>query len=100
MILAGTVLISLAQFTILGDLISLGRIAAALGVMVIASQGGLEIGAAAGVAAGLCMDIAVGAPGACTVSFGLSGLVTGMFCRQGRLLAAVAYIREKEGVQA
>ena len=92
MILAGTVLISLAQFTILGDLISLGRIAAALGVMVIASQGGLEIGAAAGVAAGLCMDIAVGAPGACTVSFGLSGLVTGMFCRQGRLLAAVAYI--------
>ena len=92
MILAGTVLISLAQFTILGDLISLGRIAAALGVMVIASQGGLEAGAAAGVAAGLCMDIAVGAPGACTVSFGLSGLVTGMFCRQGRLLAAVAYI--------
>lgn len=92
MILTGTIFISLAQFTILGDMISLGRIAAALGVMVVAWQGGLEAGAATGLAAGLCMDIAVGAPGACTVSFGLAGLVTGMFSRQGKLLAAVTYI--------
>lgn len=63
MILAGTVLISLAQFTILGDLISLGRIAAALGVMVIASQGGLEIGAAAGWPPGCAWISPWGLPG-------------------------------------
>ena len=46
-----------------GDAISAGRILAALAVMVCASQGGLGTGAAVGVAAGLCMDLAQGGPG-------------------------------------
>ena len=51
LILGGTVLISLAQLTVLGDTISAGRVLAALAVMVCASQGGLGMGAAVGVAA-------------------------------------------------
>ena len=49
LILAGGALMSMSQLTILGDMISLGRILAALAVMLTASQGGLGAGAAAGV---------------------------------------------------
>ena len=49
-ILGSTVLISLAQLTLVGDVISAGRVLAALAVMVFSSQGGLGPGAAAGAA--------------------------------------------------
>ena len=53
-------LISLAQLQLLGESLSAGRVLAALAVMVCASQGGLGVGAAVGVAAGICMDLAAG----------------------------------------
>ncbi|WP_295632312.1 SpoIIE family protein phosphatase [uncultured Intestinimonas sp.] len=92
LILGGTVLISLAQLTVLGDTISAGRVLAALAVMVCASQGGLGMGAAVGVAAGLCMDLAQGGPGYFfTVAYGCAGLVTGVLQGQSKTVCAVAY---------
>ena len=92
LILGGTVLISLSQLTVLGDAISAGRILAALAVMVCASQGGLGTGAAVGVAAGLCMDLAQGGPGYFfTVAYGFAGLMTGVFQGQSKTGCAVAY---------
>lgn len=92
LILGGTILVSLAQLTILGGDISVGRILAALAVMILASQGGLGIGAAAGVAAGLAMDLASGGPGMGTVAFGFAGLMTGVFHGQSKVSCAVAYV--------
>ena len=92
-ILGSTVLISLAQLTLVGDIISAGRVLAALAVMVFASQGGLGAGAAAGVAAGLSMDLARGAGDwSCTVCYGCAGLVTGAFQGLSRTGCAVAYV--------
>ena len=92
-ILGSTVLISLAQLTLVGDLISAGRVLAALAVMVFASQGGLGSGAAAGVAAGLSMDLARGGGDwSCTVCYGCAGLVTGAFQGLSRTGCAVAYV--------
>lgn len=92
LILVGTILISLAQLTILGGGVSVGRILAALCVMVLASQGGLGVGAAAGVSAGLAMDLAAGGPGFSTVAYGFSGLMTGVFQKQSKVSCAVAYV--------
>ena len=92
-ILGSTVLISLAQLTLVGDIISAGRVLAALAVMVFSSQGGLGVGAAAGVAAGLSMDLARGSGDwSCTVCYGCAGLVTGVFQGRSRTGCAVAYV--------
>ena len=92
-ILGSTVLISLAQLTLVGDIISAGRVLAALAVMVFSSQGGLGVGAAAGVAAGLSMDLARGGGDwSCTVCYGCAGLVTGVFQGRSRTGCAVAYV--------
>ena len=92
-ILGSTVLISLAQLTLVGDIISAGRVLAALAVMVFSSQGGLDVGAAAGVAAGLSMDLARGGGDwSCTVCYGCAGLVTGVFQGRSRTGCAVAYV--------
>ncbi len=93
LILGGTVLISLCRITLLGDAVSTGRVLAALAVMVLASQGGLGVGAAAGVAAGLCVDLAAGGGASffCTAAYGFSGLLTGVFRGQSKTACAVTY---------
>ncbi len=92
LILGGTLLITLAGVPILGDVISLGRMLAALGIMVLASQGGVTVGAAVGIGAGLCIDMAGGIMGETAVAFGLSGLVTGLFRGQSKTICGVAYV--------
>lgn len=93
LILGGTVLISLAQLLLLGESLSAGRVLAALAVMVCASQGGLGVGAAVGVAAGICMDLAAGeSVFSCTVAYGFAGLMTGVFKGQSKTACAVAYV--------
>ena len=92
-ILGSTVLISLAQLTLLGDLLSAGRVLSALAVMVFASQGGLGLGAAAGVAAGVSMDLARGGGDwSCSVCYGCAGLVTGVFQGRSRTGCAAVYV--------
>ena len=91
LILGGTVLIALSRIAILGD-ISVGRICAALAVMAVAFKGGMERGACAGVAAGIGMDLAAGGTPFYTMAYALSGVMAGVFHRQGRLCTALAYV--------
>jgi stage II sporulation protein E len=91
LILCISLLIPLARLSPLAGL-SGGRIAAALGVMLAAYRGGAGVGSAMGVAAGLAMDLATGgASYYYTMLYGLAGILSGAFSRQGRLTVAVVY---------
>ena len=91
LILCGTVVITLSGITVLKSL-SLGRIIAALAVMAAAFQWGVGSGASVGVLFGLAMDLSSGLPPFYSMAFGLSGVLTGVMRRQGRLFAAVTYV--------
>ncbi len=91
LLLAGTLLVSLAKITVFGDL-SVGRFAAVLAVMAAASQGGMSVGATVGVAAGVGMDLAAGGMPFYSMAYALSGVMAGVFHRQGRLATALAYV--------
>lgn len=91
LILGGTLLVTLTKISIFGD-ISIGRLSAALAVMIIAYKGGMGAGACAGVAAGLGMDLAAGGAPFYCMAYAFSGVMTGIFHRQGRLFAAMAYV--------
>lgn len=92
LILIGTALLSLVQLKVLGGGLSIGRSLAALGVMVLASQGGVGIGAAAGLCAGLALDLALGAPGPGCAAYGLAGLLTGVVGTRHRTGAAMVFV--------
>ena len=91
LILAGTLLVTLSQITIFGDL-SLGRMAAALAVMAAAFKGGLGTAATVGVACGVGMDLAAGGLPFYSMAYALAGVLAGAFRRQGRLVCAVVYV--------
>jgi len=89
--LLGTLLVSLTGVTFLEDL-SLGRTAAILLTMAIAHAGGQGTGAAAGVACGVCVDLAAFSSPFYTMAYGFSGLLTGAGWQQGRLFGALTYV--------
>ena len=91
LILGGTVLITLSGISVLWGL-SLGRLCAAACVMVAAFRCGVGPGAAVGVLGGLAMDIAAGGPPFYSMAFGFSGVMAGVFRRQGRLFCALSYV--------
>ena len=91
LLLAGTLMLTLANLTLPGQL-SVGRLTAALAVMATASQGGIGVGATVGVAAGLAMDLAAGGMPFYSMAYALSGVMAGAFHRQGRLAAALSYV--------
>ena len=90
-ILGCTLLMALAQVGA-GERLSLGCAAAAVGCMVLAWKGGSGLGAAAGVCAGLSMDLALGQAPWYTMAFGVSALLTGVFRNQGKLFAALTFV--------
>ena len=90
MVLGGTLLMTLARVEVAA--LSVGRVLAGLAVMLAAGRGGVGLGAAAGVAAGMAMDFAGGATPYYVMVYGFGGVVTGLFARQGRLWAAVAWL--------
>jgi len=91
LILLATVLLPLGRVTLLAD-VALGRLIAVLAVMTAAYYGGPGPGAATGTALGMALDISsMGAP-FFTMAYAFSGLVGGVFHRQGRLGVLVAYI--------
>ena len=90
-LLLGSLLVTLSGVTFFGDL-SVGRLLAALAVMTVAHEGGLGLGAAAGVAAGLGMDLAAGGTPFYTMAYAFSGLLTGAGWKQGRLFGALTYV--------
>ena len=91
LILGGTALLTLSKITLLGDL-SLGRTGAALAVMVCAAAGGIGAGATVGVAVGVGMDLAGGGLPLYAMAYALSGVMAGIFHRQGRFFTALAYV--------
>jgi len=90
-LLGGSALLSLTGMEVLGGL-SLGRMAVAVLVMAVACKGGMNYGAAAGVTAGIAMDLCVGGLPFYSMSYALSGVMAGIFGRRGRLWSALAYV--------
>ncbi len=90
MALTATLMMALSRVTVAGDY-SLGRVLCVPIVALAAWRGGVGIGAAAGVAAGLAMGFSAGLPAYYTLMYALPGLVTGIFARQNRVMAALAY---------
>ena len=74
------------------DLISVGRLASVILVMVCAFKGGTLSGAAAGTALGIAMDISAGSEAVYGFVYAFAGLISGLFSRHGRLPFAISYI--------
>ena len=91
LLLAGTLLLTLFHLELPFGL-SAGRLAAALLVMLAAGRGGMGVGASAGVAVGVAMDLAAGGLPFYAMAYALSGVMAGAFHRQGRLATAAAYV--------
>lgn len=91
MILLGCMLMSLSNIVTVAD-ISMGRVLAVMLVMTVSLKSGLTSGAAAGAAIGLAMDIAAGGTPFYTMAYAFSGLLAGVFSRNGRFPFVVCYI--------
>ncbi len=74
------------------DGVSLGRAMAVLLVLCCARTAGAGMGAAVGVAAGVCMDLTVGGAPFYAMAYGFCGLLSGGSRRQGRVFTALSYI--------
>jgi len=91
LVLGGTVMMTLAR-VMLGGVISLGRVLCVLVVMTAAWKGGVGIGAATGVVAGVAMDAAQGTLPYGTLVYALPGLLAGAWGGYGRLVCALIYV--------
>ena len=91
MVLGITLLMTLERVMV-GGVFSAGRVLCALAVMVLGWKGGLGIGAAAGIAGGLAMDFAASMPPYYTMAYAFSGLMAGIFSKQGRPFVMAAYV--------
>ncbi len=91
LILCMSILATLSQVELPGH-ISIGRLVAAFLVMLSALQGGMGKGSTMGVALGVSMDLAAGAPPFYTMAYGLAGLMAGTVSGHGRLATVVAYV--------
>ena len=85
-----SVLVALSRVEILSSL-SLGRVLSAALVTLAGWKRGMGAGAAVGVAAGLSMDLAAGSTPYYAALYAFSGLIAGVFQKQGRLFTAVAF---------
>jgi len=90
-ILMSCMLMSLNRLEIM-DLVSVGRIAALLIVMISAFKGGTLSGAASGTALGIAMDISSSIAHGCSFVYAFAGLLSGIFSRHGRLPFALSFI--------
>jgi len=90
-VLISAMLIGLCRLEVFGVL-SIGRTAAAVLVMVCAYKGGIGVGATLGAALGAAMDLAAGMPPLFTASYTLAALVAGIFAGNGRLPLSLSFI--------
>lgn len=84
-------LMAIAKITIF-ETISLGRILAVLIVMTTAYKGRVMAGAAAGAAMGLAMDISSGGAPFYTMAYAVSGLFSGVFSKNSKLVFLLSYV--------
>jgi len=73
------------------DVISIGRTAAVFIVLIAGYRGGVFAGAATGISLGIALDIGGGAPFFSMV-YAFSGLISGVFHKQGKLFFVLGYI--------
>jgi stage II sporulation protein E len=99
LILLSTALISLSELRVFGVL-SIGRAAAVLAVLLTAYKGGAGMGCAAGLAVGMALDAASGSQPIFAAAYGAAGLTAGVFCGRGRLAFASAFILADAGAAA
>ena len=91
MILAACLLMAISRL-VLFDTVSIGRVLALVLVMTSAMKGGMLTGAAVGTVLGLAMDVTnQGAP-FYTMAYALSGLLSGVFGKHGRVLFVLSFI--------
>ncbi|MDR0293361.1 MAG: SpoIIE family protein phosphatase [Oscillospiraceae bacterium] len=88
--LRSTLLLSVADIALFGT-VRPARVAAGLMTLRAAFLSGAGTGSASGLAAGSAMDLALGYP-FFSMSYGLSGLLSGVFRKTGKLVTAVAYV--------
>lgn len=89
-VLICALLMSLTSLDLFGVL-SLGRAAAALAVMLTAYRGGPSAGCVAGAALGAAMDLCQGGVPFFTVSYALAALLSGVFSKTSRLIFALSW---------
>ncbi len=82
-LLAACCLMSLSRLRLFST-VSVGRTGAVMFVMLAAIKGGPLCGAAAGTALGLAMDVSSGGTPFFTMAYAFSGMLSGMFGKQGR----------------
>lgn len=85
-----TALCALSAVQFLGDF-SVGRIVAAVMVMVVA-QGGVNAGLISGVVAGITMDLSSGRGPYYTMVYAVAGAACGLVSKKGKLAAALCYV--------
>lgn len=90
LVLYVTLLISLSGFTLIGG-IAPARLAAGVYVLYTAYRQGAGMGSAAGLTAGCAMDLSLGYP-YFSMSYGIAGLLTGVFKNTGKFVSAVVYV--------
>lgn len=88
--LGATILCALSAVRFFGDF-SLGRIVAAVVVMVVA-KGGVNAGLIGGVLAGITMDLSSGRGPYYTMVYAVAGAACGLASKKGKLAAAVCYV--------
>lgn len=91
MVLVACGLIALSNLTLFGVL-SLGRIASVLLIMILAYRNGFMAGSTAGAALGMAMDMVTTGSPFYTMSYAFSGMLSGVFTKQDKLLFLIGYI--------
>lgn len=89
LLLAGTLLMALGRVELLGSF-SLGRLLAAVGILLSARRGVGE-GVLMGACSGVALDLAAGGEPSCSMVFTLAGLACGLCWQRGKFLAAAVY---------
>ncbi|MCL2004289.1 MAG: SpoIIE family protein phosphatase [Oscillospiraceae bacterium] len=88
--LRATLLLAVSEFALFGA-VSPARAAAGLLVLRAAWLNGAGMGSASGLAMGCAMDLSLGYP-FFSMSYGISGLLTGVFRKTAKLVSAAAYV--------
>lgn len=88
--LGTTALVALSSVHFLGEF-SLGRILAAVGVMLLA-KGGVNAGLHSGVLVGFALDLASGKGPYYCMTYAVAGAACGLCAQRGRLAAALCYV--------
>lgn len=83
-IFLGCLIMSLSSVSIFG-VMSLGRVAAVVGILMVSFRSGLAPGCVAGAALGAAVDLAHAGPPFFLLSYVLAALIGGIFARSGRL---------------